>query len=215
LATREYIRSESNGCSDLEPVVTVSGYSEGGYAAIAGALALKRIGVSILGLYPGGSPLQPTEQIGFSYETFAPGAPALGVETTFLFKLLIPFFAYSYSFENPLLANTGSGQIVLADEWAQGDLTTNALLWFKSPGQIGYGYLPFVPETVTDMYNPDLTAVYEEARNSGFTDGCTNFTSATTDKLCEAILEGSLMDELGTLVNTLQIQVLHFFGSRC
>jgi hypothetical protein len=184
-------------------VATVSGYSEGGYAAIPGALALKQIGVSILGLYPGGAPLQPTEQIGFTFATFAPGAPALSDETTLLFKLAVPFTAYSHSFENPLLANTGSGQILLADEWAQGDLTTNALSWFKSPGQIGYGFLRYVPENVTDMLNPDLSAVYEEARNFGFTDGCTNFVSDATDKLCEAILKASLINELGTLVNTL------------
>jgi hypothetical protein len=200
LATNEYIKSERNGCSELEPVATVTGWSEGGYAAVPGALALQQIGVRILGLYTGGAPFSSTKQIKFAYETFAPGAPPLTQLNLLLWKLIIPIFGFSMSVENPLLPNTGSGQHLLADEHMQGDITTNALLWVATPAQLGLGYVAFVPDNATDVWNPNLRAIYDEARIFNVSDGCTGYVSNTTDKLCEAILQTSVMDELSEFV---------------
>jgi hypothetical protein len=199
LATREYIRSETNGCSELEAVATLSGFSEGGYAVIPGAFALREIGVRILGLYPAGAPLKPTAQISYGFELFASDSPPKENNTLLLWKILAPFSAYAYSTENPFLTNTGTGQIMLADEYAQGNLSTNALLWFDPPAQLGYGYVAFMPDVVTDVWSQDVRALYDEARLFGVTDGCTGYHSNTTDKICETILEGSLMGELASV----------------
>jgi hypothetical protein len=200
LATNEYIKSETNGCSELEPVATVTGWSEGGYAAVPGALALKQIGVDILGLYTGGAPFSAKKQVNYAYERFAPGAQPPVDLNLLLWKLVLPYFGYSMSVENPLLNNTGSGQYLLADEYMQGDLTTNALLWVSTPAQLGLGYVGFVPDNVTDVWNPNLRAIYDEARIFGVADGCTGYVSDTTDKLCEAILQTDVMDELSEFV---------------
>jgi hypothetical protein len=193
LATSEYIKNQTNGCSELESVATVSGWSEGGYAAVPGSLALQQIGVRILGLYTGGAPFSAKTQVNYAYERFAPGAQPPVDLNLLLWKLALPYFGFSMSVENPLFANTGSGQYLLADEYMQGDSTTNALLWVSTPAQLGLGYVAFVPNNVTNVWNPNLRAIYDEA---DVADGCTGYVSDTTDKLCEAILNMSVMDEL-------------------
>jgi hypothetical protein len=61
---------ESNGvCTLVDRVATVSGYSEGGYAALVGALALEQMGVRILSTHIGGAPLNLELQLGFSLGT--------------------------------------------------------------------------------------------------------------------------------------------------
>lgn len=65
LATQKFIESSSRGCTNLDNVATVSGYSEGGYAAVVGALALQQLGVRILSLHPGGGPYNVDIEVGF------------------------------------------------------------------------------------------------------------------------------------------------------
>jgi hypothetical protein len=57
-ATQKYVANSTAGCSELENVVTVSGYSEGGYAALPGSFALQQLGVTIWGAFPGGAPFE-------------------------------------------------------------------------------------------------------------------------------------------------------------
>jgi hypothetical protein len=66
IAAKRYISNSSQGCTVLDDVATLSGYSEGGYASVVGAMALEQIGVQILSLRPGGAPYEPDIQAGFT-----------------------------------------------------------------------------------------------------------------------------------------------------
>ena len=45
----------TGGCTAVDPIATVTGRSEGGSAAVVGALALKQAGVEIVGVHVGES----------------------------------------------------------------------------------------------------------------------------------------------------------------
>ena len=67
LAAQQYISNVTNGCTMLDNVATVTGFSEGGYSCIPGALAMEQNGVKILSLHPGGGPLEPNLEAGFGF----------------------------------------------------------------------------------------------------------------------------------------------------
>jgi len=56
LKAKELLRNETNCTSELADVVTVNGHSEGGYSAIAVAVALADMGVEVLGTFAGAGP---------------------------------------------------------------------------------------------------------------------------------------------------------------
>jgi hypothetical protein len=70
MAAKRYVSDTSDGCTQLEDVATVAGYSEGGLAAVNGALAMEQNGIQILSLHPGGTPFDVDTQIGFTLGTF-------------------------------------------------------------------------------------------------------------------------------------------------
>jgi hypothetical protein len=51
LAAKTMITNMTNGCTLVDPVLTVSGASEGGYASIPAAAALERLGNRIYNVY--------------------------------------------------------------------------------------------------------------------------------------------------------------------
>jgi hypothetical protein len=65
VAAQNWVYETSGGCSQLDDVVTVTGYSEGGYAAIVGAQALDDKGVKVLSVHPGGTPYDVDRQVQF------------------------------------------------------------------------------------------------------------------------------------------------------
>ena len=197
LATREYIRTATSGCNDLAPIVSVGGYSEGGYSTIPGALGLQSMGIEITGAYPGGAVFQPGIQTAFFMDLLAPGATT-DPELLGFVGTLGTWYAYSLSNEFPFFANTGSDQYLLSDLYRTGDdITTNALLWYKSPAQLGWGVLSLLPyDDLLSTINPDLIALYDQARVMGIDDACAELSSPETDKLCEAINEQSMIPEL-------------------
>lgn len=200
MAAQEYYRSASNGCSDLEPAFTITGYSEGAYSGICGALALRELGVEILNLYSGGGPFSPEIGVGWIYELYMPDSAPLDNITAILGRAVGPYYGYAYSNENPFLANTGTDQYMLTEEYRTGDITNNALLWFKSPVPLGAGYIGLAPIDPTQTWNDDLRAIYEMALNASEYEGC-NFANNVTDKICEAFRQSDLRDDLGTLAS--------------
>ena len=67
LAAQQYVANITNGCTMLDNAATVTGFSEGGYSCILGALAMEQNGVKILTLYPGSGPLEPNLEAGFGF----------------------------------------------------------------------------------------------------------------------------------------------------
>lgn len=198
LATQKYVASSTEGSSELENVATVHGYSEGGYSALVGTFALQQVGVTILGAFLGGAPLQPILQYASVLKIFADGPPA-NLFQLFLLKLLVSFTGYASSNEFSFLANTGADQPMLADAFLMPGTPENAIDWFTTGATIERGALAaFVPENVTDMVNPDLNAIFYAAFADGVTDPCTEYVTNTTDKLCQSFQEASLIPLLGT-----------------
>ena len=207
LATHKYVANSTAGCSELENVATVSGYSEGGYAALPGAFALRQLGVTIWGAYSGGAVYQPIEQYAAISNTFADGPPTDPIEL-YLLTIVIAFTGYSYSNEFPFLANTGADQPLLADFFRMPETPQNVIDWFAVGSTIGQGYVEFVPENSTDMFNADFNAIFAAARADGVTDPCTDYVTSTTDKLCQALQEASLIPLLGTFEGGQVLQVV-------
>lgn len=203
LATQEFVRTVSNGCTVLEAAASVSGYSEGGTATIPVALALRQLEVRVVGAYVGGAAYTPTLLFSSVFEKFAEDAPDLESTDLFLWKLFLPMVAYSHSIENSFLENTGSGQILLSQNYSQGGVETNIYDWFDPPAEltVSYAFTQFVPDNVVDVMNQDLKAIYDEARAAGVADACSNFVSNTTDKLCETILSADLVDDMTNLID--------------
>ena len=56
-------------CTLIDKVVTVTGYSEGGYGALVGSLSLEKLGIRIVSTHLGGSPLHLDRQTGFTFGT--------------------------------------------------------------------------------------------------------------------------------------------------
>jgi hypothetical protein len=203
LATQEFVRKTSNGCTVLEAAVSVSGYSEGGTATIPVALALRQLNVRVVGAYVGGAVYTPTIQFSHAFGTFADDAPELDPSDLYSWKVFLPMTAYSHSIENSFLENTGSGQILLSQNYSQGEVETNVYDWFNPPGQltVSYAFTLLVPDNAVDVMNQDLKAIYDEARAVGEVDACSRFASETTDKLCESILSGDLVDHMTNLID--------------
>jgi hypothetical protein len=195
LATQKYVANSTAGCSELENVATVAGYSEGGYAVLPGSVALQQLGVTIYGAYPGAAPLQPIEQFASVLSDFATGNLTAGQVGTF--KVLTAYSGYAYSNEFPFLANTGVDQRFLADSFLIPGTPENAIDWFAAGATIGLGFVVFVPDIATDIINPDLAAIFDAARADGVTDPCTDYFTNTTDKLCQMLEESSLIPLLG------------------
>jgi hypothetical protein len=189
LATQKYVANSTAGCSELENVATVSGYSEGGYAAIPGSFALQQLGVTIWGAYPGGAPYQPIEQYAAVLADFSDGPPA-DPDKLFALQVQVAYNGYANSNEFPFLANTGADQPLLADLFRIPGTPQNAIDWFATGATIGDDFL--------DMINADFNAIFEAARADGVTNPCTAYVTNTTDKLCQVFEEASLIPLLGT-----------------
>ena len=70
LATKDYIRHVTNGDTIMDDVVTVTGYSEGGFSSIVGSQALKKLGVRIRSMHVGGVPYDLNKMLGYNIGKF-------------------------------------------------------------------------------------------------------------------------------------------------
>ena len=143
LATKSFVESEFGGCTVLEDVATVTGFSEGGYASVVGALALRDLGVEIKSLRAGGVPFRPETQFAETFQTIASGT---GTEQ---FNQVVPGFvplsAYAFSNDSPLQANAGTDQTMASPDFLSGDIATDLRLWFNTPQPLGIGFVGLLP----------------------------------------------------------------------
>jgi hypothetical protein len=216
LATEKYIQDNAattTRCTQLDSVVTTTGYDQGGYAIIPGALALERFGVRIWANFVGGAPIQPILQVGHFFSLFAPDFRTAAPEATLspapsldlgLLKSILPFLGYA-AFPNDTNTTGGRDYYLLREEWMDptSDIATNAMEWFDTPATIGLDYVAFVPDNVTEMFNADLRDLYAAARAQGLDDPCTSTDEYVADlnnatsKLCQDIQEASLLEDMG------------------
>ena len=70
LATEQFLLDTTCQMTRLDSYATITGYSEGGYASIVGALALKLFGVRILSAHVGGVPFDLNKSLGYAIGTY-------------------------------------------------------------------------------------------------------------------------------------------------
>jgi hypothetical protein len=132
---------ESTGCTIVGSETSASGYSEGGTATFAGALALERLGQEILNVDTGGAPFRPSFQYSYAIDQIDRG----NVNPT-----VVDFFAAQttvFSSKIPDLPNSNMGQNILNDEWL--DLVVSL-----ADTNLDFGlYNLYLPDPATDILN--------------------------------------------------------------
>ena len=132
------------------PETSASGYSEGGLAAFAGALALEGLGQEILNVDTG-APFRPSFQYSYAIDQIDRG----NVNPT-----VVDFFAAQttvFSSKIPDLPNSNMGQNMLNDEWL--DLIISLTDTNLEIGALG----TYLPNPLTDIMD---VAFLEKARVS-------------------------------------------------
>ena len=132
---------ESTGCTIVGSETSASGYSEGGAATFAGALALERLGQEILNVDTGGAPFQPSFQYAYAIDQIDRGIVELTVVDFFAAQTTI------FSSNIPDLPNSNMGQNMLNDEWL--DLVVSL-----ANTNLDFGLFNlYLPDPATDIVN--------------------------------------------------------------
>jgi len=133
---------ESSGCTVLTKGTSLSGYSEGGFAAVIGAQTLQSLGQTILNVDTGGAPFHTTYQ--FAYAIY--GMDSIANFTQVVQEQSVSF-AGSFSSKTPDLVNSNVGQNMLNDQWVD-------LLNQVTDGDLPFlGMDGFLPDPTTDVFN--------------------------------------------------------------
>ena len=227
LAAKSMITEMTNGCTLVDSALTVSGGSEGGYASIPAAAALKRLGNRILNVYTQVPILdlqrQATFIVGTSWATRCDwkqryrtwshepsdrlpesylNGDVSNATNNFIFQGVVPWLAFVFSIETPGLANTGTGQVFLSQEYmdATND-TKNVFEWFASPDPYTREKIfQISPIPAIDVINEAFLTLTAQAIGGGLGNPCDSnlVVENTTGKLCEALDQGSLWGILET-----------------
>jgi hypothetical protein len=161
LAAQDYIQTGTGGCTALSVTLSIYGYGPGGYAAVAAAKSLQAaISVDLLPIYVSGAPLDLISQLAFSIQELSTNTPLLSEKTLQRFRVFLAFLGYGYSSDLPFLANAGSGQHLLDDQWV-----SSLRKGLSAPGDpmdretfLQQLQLPVNPIV---MINPDLVSLFE------------------------------------------------------
>jgi len=159
LEAKNMITFMTNGCSELDDIATVGGYSEGGYASFAISQALDRLGVTILSCNSGAGGWDVQEWLRFQLNAFDNGNGNLGVAG------ITAYVGVVLSSTDPDLANSYVGQDLLLDEWMDPtNFSMNAEGWISSnlSGVELLGYVP-LPDYM-QMLNPNMTKMFRVSR---------------------------------------------------
>ena len=215
LESQRIVKTLTNGCTELDNVATIGGYSEGGYASFAIGLSLQRIGVTILSCNIGGTYFNQQKWImnvvgkfhlkGL-YNHYVRPMLILCFSDEYDQNILNPFLglinAYcsvTYSSTNPDLANTNVGQDALLKEWMNpNNFSMYAKGWISSDlsSEEALAYLP-LPDYLQIM-NPNVTSLLRNAIAMNVSDPCEIAVMGQTDKLCEAVMMNDLQDEIAS-----------------
>ena len=128
--TKRLVETVTNCETIVDTVATVSGASEGGYAAAAASLAFSDMGIDLLSLHLAAAPLRIDYEIAFIIGQFDKQNASL---VTPSLVTAVPAFSAAYSSGNPDLANTDQQQNFTSPVWLnQTDPLRNVVAWFSS-----------------------------------------------------------------------------------
>lgn len=119
-------------------------------------------------------------------------------------RYAVPYFAFTLSNEIPGVANTGSGQPAVAEDYREAVIN-----WFAGPDGTEFTTLLFqVPTDVSATIDPDLVALIRQQRDGGSIGSCPAdwIVEGETDLLCAAFEQGNTWETLAS--TDLPVQVL-------
>jgi hypothetical protein len=195
-ATVNYLRNATSGCTELAKVVTVAGSSEGGYAAITSAYALRQLGLRIRQVHAAG----PLLNLDVNFKFLVQG---IDEETiTGSLPQVLPLTLFSLSNDFPGRANADTNQTAISSNWSvPGNLSRNIFQWIRGPNPLTREEIEALlppPNRLNELGNPELVALYREGIQSNVTEPCAEEsglrTEGVTDLLCQAISDVSLWD---------------------
>lgn len=203
-AARRFVSRIGQDCAALADVATVTGYGEGGYFAIVGALALEHSGVVILSSRVGATPFELDVQLGFAASTTTPSTAL---------QLFLSFFGYGYSYDFSSTAHKKSKQKALHPSWMNETNTNkNVVSWFKSPKTLTTAeIISLLPqENIQEIFNPAMVAMYEESVYEGSLSACRDgmYVSDSIESLCATILTAGLWSTLSFDI-TFPVSICH------
>lgn len=179
---------ETDSCTRLDKRIAISGYSEGGYAAISTADAVERLDDGYINTFLGigGAPIKlSTEQMRAVVE-MADGVypfPAFSVR-----------FANAYSSTNGDLVNSGLGQDYASDEYMNPDDETKNIKTWIEYGLTYEEMVPLIPTNSSLVVNPDILNMIVSSFETNNTDPCnSDFAPVSLDKACEAVKANDLL----------------------
>eukprot|EP00977_Amphora_coffeiformis_P016987 scaffold5383_cov222-Amphora_coffeaeformis.AAC.28 len=181
------IAEETNCTSALADSMTVMGYSEGGYAAVAIADALYQEGKTIITVQAGGGPFRLSSvQISFLVRQVMDGT------FTAARRYYVALLSSAYSDTTTDVLNYGQGQNML-----NSTVRDEILDVVHSPaGQPGINAL--IPESdPLSIINDTVIDDFAAALQRGEADPCvTSAVEGETDKICRALQDNDLVDVL-------------------
>ena len=162
LAAQDYVQQATGGCTQLSSELVVSGYGEGGYAAVVGALALKSIGMFVSQLFVGGAPLNLQVQLAFMFQTLeSVSPPADGTLQQYWYQVFLSFMGLGYSNSLPFLANTGTDQAFLDPTYI-----STVINRLKAPNPKSASQLfPALPQNLLTLINSSLLLLFKVGFN--------------------------------------------------
>jgi hypothetical protein len=189
--TQLWLQNLTGGCSVLEDVATINGFSEGGFASLSSAVMFDEMGVRVLKLFVNAPFLDMESQTLFMVRYFEEGLVDVA-RSSFGFRASLPFGMFTLSSETPGLANTGTGQKALNPDWmVPGNFSRNVIDWMESPNPLTNPELYEIsPPDTLSLMNQDFLDLIRLANAANLTSPCrsTFVRAGITDKLCEVVL---------------------------
>jgi hypothetical protein len=189
--TQLWLQNVTKGCTVLEDVATVNGFSEGGFGSVASASMFDEMGVRVLKLFVNAPFLDMESQTVFMVKYFEEGLVDIA-KNSFGFRAGLPFGLFAMSADTPGLANTGTGQKALNSDWmVPGNFSRNVIDWMQSPNPLSSRELyEIAPSDALSLMNPDFLGLIRQSSAANLTSPCRSafVRAGITDKLCEAVL---------------------------
>lgn len=192
LKAKKNVEEMSTGCTTFKKAVTIGGYSEGGYGALAAALAYQAMEIDVIGVSAGGAAYDISGEIQFVMNQLDNNP-----NVTQLLSVLVPLVGNSYSSTNADLVNTNSGQNALAPEWMKkGNFTRNVLAWLNSTQTLQSLY-ELTPEKPFEIMNAALVNATRASIAAGNSSLCMDeLLGDEINLLCNAFKSNSLVQDL-------------------
>jgi len=192
LKAKTQVERSTNGCTTFQKAVTIAGYSEGGFSAVAAALALQAMNISVTGVATGGAPFDPAPELQF-VQNQVDNNP----NHTWFLNVLVPLLGNSYSSTNADLVNSDVSQDFLTSLWMEeGNFTMNVLAWMNST-QTRLSIYELIPADPSSMINQAAVTAMRGSIAAGGYNFCTDGNiGSDINLLCNALQSNSLVDEL-------------------